>query len=257
MSKTTIVTAYFKLPQSKASHDKYTEWMQNMLMNNNPMIIFCDSSSVDQLQEYRKDFLEITKIIPIEFKDFYCYKYFPSFVNDYNTKDHERNHNPYLYLIWNEKTHFLKRAIEMNVFTSDYFLWVDIGCFRHPNIKYLKWPNPDKINPLDNNKILLNGVYPFTPEEYNCDHLNNLTDFKYIIGRICAAIFGGNSKTILKWHDIYYEMLEYFININRFVGKDQNIMNSIAVIHKDIVQIINPDDFEHNDRWFALQEYLS
>ena len=257
MYKTTIVTAYFNLPKSKANHDTYTEWMQNMLIINNPMIIFCDPSSEEQLQNFRKEYLHITKIIPLEFKEFYSYKYFQNFVNDYNTKDHERYHNPYLYLIWNEKTNFLKNAVELNPFTSEYFLWVDIGCFRKPNTQYINWPNTTKINTLDKNKILLLGVNPFLQHEYNCTELKNLTDFKYIGGRIGGTIFGGTSATILKWHELYYEMLEYFIKIDRFIGKDQNIMNSIAVINKDFVQIINPDYFENDNRWFALQEYLN
>ena len=47
----TIVTGYFKLNISKASSSKYTEWMTNMLINDNPMIIFCDKSSQDFIRE--------------------------------------------------------------------------------------------------------------------------------------------------------------------------------------------------------------
>jgi hypothetical protein len=254
---TTIVTAYFKLPQSKANHEIYTMWMQNMLSIQSPMVIFCDNQSKKQIKEFRKDLLEKTKIIRMKFEDFYCYKYFDVFQNDYETKDHEKTyHNPYLYLIWNEKSHFLKRAIELNPFSTEYFMWTDIGCFRRPNTQFLDWPNSNKMNTLiDKDRVLLLCVYQFTQQEYNCNDIHCLPDFKYI-NRIGGTIFGGTSKSILKWHELYYNMLEYFISIGKFIGKDQSIMSSVAIIYKEHVQIIEPN-FVCNDIWFALQEYLS
>ena len=40
-------------------------------------------------------------------------------------------HNRDLYIIWNEKTNFLKTAADQNFFNSSYFLWLDIGAVRH------------------------------------------------------------------------------------------------------------------------------
>lgn len=129
---TTIVTAYFKLKQSKSNHNTYLEWMRNMLVIQSPMVIFCDNESFETIKSIRREDV-LTKIIIIDFTAFFCYKYYQIFLNDFK-KDHENKyHNPDLYLIWNEKSNFLKTAIEMNCFTTDYYLWVDIGCFRKPN----------------------------------------------------------------------------------------------------------------------------
>ena len=249
---TTIVTAYFKLPKSKQPHSTYIEWMQNMLMIQSPMLIFCDEESLPEIQNFRGTIFP-TKIIVMSFSDFFSYRYFPIFENDYVFKDHERYHDPYLYLIWNEKSHFLKIAAENNFFLTDYFLWVDIGCFRIPNTKYIHWPDSSKF-PLD--KILQLLVRPFTTEESKCVSLETLPDFKYSHGRIGGTIFGGNIQSILKWHDVYYNMLEYFISIDRFIGKDQNIMTSVSLVHPDIVHVVNPI-LGCRDIWFSLQEYLS
>ena len=40
-------------------------------------------------------------------------------------------HNRDLYIIWNEKTNFVKIAADQNFFNSSYFLWLDIGAVRH------------------------------------------------------------------------------------------------------------------------------
>lgn len=248
---TTIVTAYFQLERSKKNHKTYLEWMQNMLIIQSPMLIFCDKDSVKTIEEIRKD--TKTKIIVIDFTEFYTYKYFHDFKHHYAYKDHERYHNPYLYLIWSEKSHFLKRAVDNNYFSTDNFLWVDIGCFRRQNTEFIHWPKTDKI-PKD--KILLLSVFPFTKEEYEIDRLEHLPDFQYSPGRIGGTIFGGTATSILKWYEKFYQMLEYFITIDRFIGKDQNIMSSVAIMHKDLVHLVDPKA-DYYDCWFYLHKYLS
>ena len=39
-------------------------------------------------------------------------------------------HGRELYWVWNEKTHLLKLAAELDTFSSNYFLWLDIGAVR-------------------------------------------------------------------------------------------------------------------------------
>ena len=162
----TIVTAYFKLAQSKASHEKYVNWMQNMLAIDNPMVIFCEKDCVNLIKTFRLSKMDKTHIIVVTFQDFYSYRYGASFTEHYE-KDTEKRvgHGILLYLIWSEKSHFLKRAVELDPFKTDYFLWVDIGCFRRPNTEYINWPNPQRIAEIPNDKVLLLSVYPFQDEE--------------------------------------------------------------------------------------------
>jgi hypothetical protein len=255
---TTIVTAYFQLEKSKHTHDKYLEWMQNMLIIQSPMVIFCDKDSVHLIEAIRNQDKDLdskypTKIIVMDFTEFYNYKYMQLFITQYNEKDHEKYHHPELYLIWNEKTHFLKTAAEWNPFHTEYFLWTDIGCFREKNTQFIHWPNTSKI-PAD--KMLLLTIFPFTKEEYDCETLDSIPDFQYSEGNICAAIFGGTTNSILQWHEKYYQMMDSFISMDRFVGKEQNIMNSMAVLYKDMVQVIHSDPNARNI-WFYLQDYLA
>lgn len=39
-------------------------------------------------------------------------------------------HSPELYIVWAEKIHMVMEAIEDNAFSSDYFIWCDMGSFR-------------------------------------------------------------------------------------------------------------------------------
>lgn len=251
----TIVTAYFKLSKSKASHEIYVGWMQNMLAIDNEMIIFCDPKLVDEIGQFRANKTEKTRIVPCQFSEFYTYRYANYFL-EHSKMDSEVaiGHNMFLYMIWSEKSHFLKRAIELDPFGSDYFLWTDIGCFRRPNTEYLNWPNPLRIEALPKDKVLLLSVVPFTDEELAADSLDALPSFK-TANRIGGTMFGGGKEVLLLWHDKYYEMLEHFISIDRFIGKDQSIMNSVYLLNKQMCELVNwvPGCA---DIWFYLQDYL-
>jgi hypothetical protein len=252
--ESTIVTAYFQLPISKASHETYVSWMKNMLVINNPMVIFCDAKSRPIIESLRQN-PEKTVIIETTFKEFYSYKYSQAFAKHYALDKEARiGHNVFLYMIWSEKSHFLKRAIELNAFNTDYFVWVDIGCFRVPNTTYLNWPNPDKVAALDKTKVLMLSINPFTEDELDCKTHADLPSFQSK-NRIGGTIFGGCRDVLLEWHDKYYEMLEYFISIDRFIGKDQSIMNSVYLLNRNLVQLVNWKP-GCRDIWFYLQDYL-
>ena len=137
---------------------------------------------------------------------------------------------------------------------TDYFLWVDIGCFRKPNIDFIHWPNPDKINHLPKDKVLLLSVYPFESHELSCNNEEDLPSFQFT-NRIGATIFGGGKDILLKWHTLYYSMLEYFISIGRFIGKDQSIVNSVYLLNQEQCHLVQWKNGCH-DIWFYLQDYL-
>lgn len=44
--------------------------------------------------------------------------------------------------------------------------------------------------------------------------------------------------------------------MDRFIGKDQNIMSSVAILYKDTVKLISSREDLYNI-WFYLQLYLS
>jgi hypothetical protein len=252
---TTIVTAYFKLPKAKAPHQQYREWMNNMLAIDNNMVIFCEHQMVEEIVEMRRDKMEKTHIIETSIREFYTYRYSNYFL-EHSKMDPEVaiGHNIFLYMIWSEKSHFLKRAIEADPFESNYFLWTDIGCFRRPNTDFIHWPNSERIFALPQDKVLLLSVVPFTDSELNCGSLETLPSFQSA-NRIGGTIFGGNKQVLLDWHDKYYKMLEHFISIGRFIGKDQSIMNSLYLLNRDMCELVNWTP-GCSDQWFYLQDYL-
>jgi hypothetical protein len=247
----TIVTAYFNIPKSKANHATYMGWMKNMLAIQNRMIIFCDASSRELIMGLRKGNPYPSIIAETKFEEFHCYKYVDIFRAQHEI-DHEKDmHSVELYLIWNEKSHFLKCAIEIEKMFkaphNDKFVWCDIGCFRTPNTRFLKWPDASKI---PDDQMLLLEVDPLN-QPNDTPVLPDLTRLNHIGG----TIFAGSSNAILKWHDAYFAMLERLYAMGRFVGKDQTIMSSVYIDQPELCFCVKyPQGYY--DRWFFLQDYL-
>lgn len=244
---TTIVTAYFQLSSSKASHHIYLEWMQNMLSIETPMVIFTDAGCREQIRQKRPAHLP-TAIIVTEFGEFHTHKYEQTFAEHFLQYDHETaiGHNPKLSQIWNEKPHFLKRATEADPFHSKYFLWVDIGCVRLPELapKLSQFPSTARLDAsIGNNgkdKILLLYVYSFSDAEWGLlgeIDIANIPSFQYT-NRLGGTIFGGTKRAVEKWWEEYYTTLDDFIRIGRFIGKDQSIINTVFLRRPDLVQLV-------------------
>ena len=241
----TIVTAYFNIPKSKANHETYTGWMKNMLAIQNRMIIFCYASSFKLIQGLRANNPCPTIIVVTKFEEFHCYKYVDIFRAQHAIDRERAIHSVELYLIWNEKSNFLKNATEIEKSFKEphntKFVWCDIGCFRVPNTRFLKWPDVSKI-PED--QILLLEVLP----------LNKLIEDLSKIDYIGGTIFAGSSNAILKWCDVYYAMLERLYAMGTFVGKDQTIMSSIYIDQPELCLCVKSPRGIYD--WFFLQDYL-
>jgi hypothetical protein len=227
-----------------------------MLKIDSNMVIFCDNVSLPLIMQGREGKMEKTKIEVMMLEEFYTYKYYSTFLKDYQIDREQRiGHTPPLYMIWNEKSNFLKRAIEMNPFNDEFYLWVDIGCFRYKTEDFLNYPSPSKIEQQDKSKVLLLAVVPFTQFELDNPDLNLLPDYTKNY-RVSGTIFGGGKDVLLNWHTKYYNMLENFIAANRFIGKDQSIMDCTYLFNQEMCNLIQ-SPIVCRDQWFYLQDYLN
>ncbi len=119
----TLVTAYFQLDNAYRGRSMrdYHAWMANLLpFIRWPLVIFCDEQSVDRLKCLRGSKPAVYCVTRLE--EFSVYRY----------RDIIRAHcamrrsgrNPDVALVNNEKTSFVRRAIEIHAFGSEMFFWV-------------------------------------------------------------------------------------------------------------------------------------
>ncbi|OQV17543.1 hypothetical protein BV898_08314 [Hypsibius exemplaris] len=151
-------------------------------------------------------------------------------------------HSPELYVIWNEKVKFLTAAAKDNPFGSDYFLWTDIGSFRSQRAakNLITYPDPVRVaTELGESKVFFLEVYPFSSADRALNPVSGLPerDFRLDI-RLGGGIFGGHVKALARYDAVYYETMGRMATAGRFVGKDQNVMSSVAVMYPDLVRLV-------------------
>jgi len=264
MSKqSTVVTCYYKI-DGKCPHENYQQWMKNMLTNiRTNMVIFCGKDMIDELRELRSEFSDTTVFIVKELEELPMYRLF-SIWDYHNVLDPESHiHSVELYILWNNKLCFVNDAIKLNPFRTDWFVWMDIGAFRNrkgesgdisPN-DIGDWPSDERIDMLPPDRMTFVKTDPDVDIAEFDTHSNGVTveDLSDMPAHV-GGLFVVNVESFVKIFREFYRLMTEYIKMNRFAGKDQNMMANMVVSRPDLVNLIHPNQ---GDAYFYLHHYLA
>lgn len=242
----TIVSAYFPM-KSKFSEVHYLQWIEFWREVDCNLVFFTSiefAPIIESIRQYKKD---KTHIIIMNFNDCIAFqKYGSEFWINQKELDHEHYHTPSLYAIWYEKKEFVRKAIDINYFGSEKFVWCDAGICRNR-----EWIPHTKsfVNGLriPNDRFLVLRITDFEDEK-DLQHIN------CVGGGVLAA----TKEKWIEFADNYDIVMKEFIDQNKFVGKDQTIIATMYLKNKDFFTLFpcykNLNDYEI---WFSLLFYLS
>jgi len=206
------------------------------------LIVFTDSIDVeDYIREKRKEKLYI---LNVPFEDTYYYKHLTTLVelqSKFNIINGNREHETPLYIILNNnKFYFMEKAIELNPFNSEHFIWIDFG------INHVA-KNPEKINEwflFIPDKIKQLCINPYI------ENIDNKTMFKYIYHHIAGGLFSGSKENLLKYCNLFKEKTEQIYS-DEWYQIDEAV---ITMIERD-----NPDLFDlyYGDYQGIISNYMS
>lgn len=206
---TTIVSGYWSV-KGKHSHESFNQWFNYTLRINCPYIFFGNQESIDLVKRVRHDLP--THYILLEINDFYTQKY----------KKHLADHHihvpsPDVCLIWLEKIFLMQKAKSMNIYRSDYFMWVDAGIcvFRNHPPPLEAFPNINKISVLPKDKFIFTSSQE--PYESYCVHENNY--YHYISG----TAFVMHVDFMDTFTEVYQSYLDRIITHHNWVNTEQKI----------------------------------
>lgn len=249
----TVVSCFYKIP-SKHPFSNYTKWIENFMALEMRTIIYVNKESYAFLH-LRYPETEMRQYVLKEFSEFITSEY--DWKKD-EAVDHEldRGHNSLLYMIWNEKPFFVQDAMNRNIYNTEFFMWVDIGCFRDSSLlsMFKGFPNPQKIN---KDKLQFLQVKPF--EDAERANLENIDErFRYV-NRIGGTMFTCPKSKVNTFAEIHKSLLSDFSLKKLFKGKDQSLFAFHVLQHPSLFElVIRPSDTpSKNDEWFYLQDYLS
>jgi hypothetical protein len=254
----TVVSAYYEMP-SKYTPDKYRLWLRYFLETIDcHLVFFTDETMKEYVEECRGPFMEKTKLIVLPRSDWVSNtKFSEQFWRQQHSLDPEKNiHSTELYKVWYEKKEFVRRAIALNPWNHTDFLWIDAGSFRSPEFARLcrSFPYADRI---PTNKIMLNNVGEFTLQDENWaviggERFQGNTDGRMRIGGGCIA---ASKEMMLKYIQHYDTVFDKYIRAGLFAGKDQIIMNTVALEYRGDISLVEPKPIGQ-EFWFYLHLYL-
>jgi len=251
----TVVSAYYEMP-SKHSVEQYKIWIR-IFLESIPcyLVFFTEEPYREFIEDCRKNYKDRTHIIILERSKWKANSFGEEFWQKQFEKCEEKalHKSSELLKVWYEKKEFVKRAIELNPFNHEDFVWTDAGFLgrRQEIINLIKeYPNANRI---PTNKILMLNYWPFT--------LKDNTEIHGIVGggsgkpRIQGAIVAAHKYILFKYDVLYDSMIQKYIKADLYIGMDQSVMASIALNHKDLVSLLELKPI-CQEMWFYLGLWL-
>lgn len=226
--KTTIVSALIDTSSKYRSIDKYIELGKKLIDLPFPKIIFIDEKLSSLLPKN-----DLTLYINFVWKDVSLFEREEE-IKNLKCSSNCPIKDTYQYHIINlEKTEWVRRAVTINPFKTDNFMWIDFGVFH-----MLKSDPTEKLSNIlqkDRNKVVIPGCYhpDKTPAKY----------FHYPLWCFCGTIFIGDKTSLIKFADLIKKKREEIYFENRIISWEVNLW---AVSYDEtIIEWVYGD---HNDK---------
>jgi hypothetical protein len=262
MNKTkeaTVVSAFYEMP-SKYNLNTYKVWMRYFLTSTPcHLVFFCEDSMREFIEECRADYMDRTRIIILPREEWVANKRFSkSFWDKQFAMDPEKDvhRSSDLYKVWYEKKEFVKRAIELNPFEHDDFIWMDAGSVRSESFAQLLTNFP-QASRIPTNRILLLNVQPFSKQDNLINNFEKNVTIQGLGGRarIGGTVMAGSVRMWNQFSKVFDSVFDKYVSANLFVGKDQTILATLVLENRRLISLVEPKPL-FGDPWFNLILYL-
>jgi hypothetical protein len=225
----TIVSAFIS-NVNKRSIDYINNGI-TLLSANIPKVIFVDELVYPQLKEYEN---ETTKIIQTSKSNIYLYKY-NQLQLQLNTTNLDKDTLEYLFIM-NNKTEWMKEAIQLNMFNTSDYVWVDFGIkyiFKCPGEEFVK-----KIEGLNKqySQIRIGSIW-------NLNHKYNVDIYTTINWYFAGGVFGGNKDFLLAFADLTKKKCLSIMEEKKTLMWEVNVWYLVYLENK---HLFDPYSCDHN-----------
>jgi hypothetical protein len=264
----TFVTCFYTI-KSKFDEKIYYQWIKNLLTNVNKfnLVVYTDEKNYESIKSLSNNNTKI-KIILKSLEDFYNYKYKDKWIKNQEKNIYLNFISWELQMLWAEKINFVLETINNKYYDTDFFGWLDIGYFRCRNNdittdKIAEWPNIEKINSLNKEKIYYGNV---NNDRRFFDYLFSIINKKNIYGlpttiiphthnTIAGGFFITHKKNVNWWKDTFDNKIKLYFEHDYLVKDDQIILVDCIFSNIDNFEICYENDSKY-DNWFMFQRIL-
>jgi hypothetical protein len=243
-SSHTVVAAYFRV-NSKYGAKRYAEWMSNFLSIEDPVVIFTEPETVTRVKEMRQHAWNRTVIIEISLDDLPMSWLGRQFWENQLRIDYEKSlHQDYkLFWIWLSKSWWTVQAIHLNYFSSNFFVYSDIGCFRHGSYNNKLVVRHPEVVPKGT--ILWMAHRPPNPPPIKLWDTKNVSEHFFHSGSQGA----GGSEAWVEFHAMFASTLDAFIAQGSFIGEDQLALQATCLLHPQLCAYLRSHQVGDNAYW--------
>lgn len=239
-SKITIVSAFVtNVNNVDRTLESYFNYGKLLLESDLPKIIFVDEPMLELIHNSSLDYNNNkTLIIKINKTDTYLYKYINDVSNfNINSTNSKKDTIEFMFTMCS-KTEWLKRAILLNPFNTNNFIWLDFGLrhvFKCDDDSFISKINSLKCKTYENVRIA---------SIWNLDYKYNVDIEKDIAWYFAGGVFGGNKDSLILFADKMKEKCIDIITTKKCIMWEVNIWYLIYLENKGLFDNYQCD---HND----------
>lgn len=227
---TTIVSCFITDVNNIKFRDtnKYLELGRLIIDCDIPKIIFMNQVLIDSIKDYNR---ENTIFIPFEKEDLFFYKYKNDITNFYVSGNSDKDTLDYM-LLQNNKPEFLQKAIELNHFHTNQYVWVDFGIKHVTNFSndlFMKYICNLKNNKYENVRV---GSLK-SPLLYN----NHKDIYINVEWYFAGGVVGGSSQSLTIFSEKCREKIKEVIREKKLLMWEVNIWYLVFMENKELFDI--------------------
>jgi hypothetical protein len=202
-----------------------------------PKIIFVDEQMYEKIKTHENEY---TKIILINKTDYELYQYMNhDMLTNFslNTNNPAKDTIEFMFTMCN-KTEWIRQAIDLNLFNTEQFVWVDFGirhvftCDDDCYVNILETLNEKKYE-----KIRIGTIW-------DLQSIYNFNIYRDITWYFAGGVFGGNKEQLLRFANLMKEKCLQVISYEKTIMWEVNIWYLIYLENNDLFQTYHCN---HND----------
>lgn len=248
IKNTTIVTALYDIGRDNwdnftMSYHTYLMWMKNTLYIDVNMVIYTEEKFKKDIITFRREVdpkLDKTIIVIEPLETTFGYKKFFGPLNTLMSTENFKSKiqfdvpemtKPLYNVIMFSKLFYILDSHKRNLFNTDIFVWMDAGGLRNNNPEVgISWPDIQKINELDNNKITFFCHHPHVRVDIERYEEHVLSQMRFIQGTSILIPKKCVEDVCVEFEDVVKECID-----NDYVGSDEKMF--------DLLYLRNPDNY--------------
>jgi hypothetical protein len=233
----TLVSAFMTNINKRSDYDieKYIENGNNLINLKIPKIIFLEKEIYDKYFADKSIDLEFTKFVMFEKSEIYFYDYISKITNFNISGNPNKDTLEYMF-IQCHKTEWVKKAIELNPFNSEQFIWIDFGIYY-----IIKDLNTFAHAILNITKKSFSKIRIASCWDPNIDRKIDL--YKYINWYFAGGIFGGDRGHLISFANLMKNKCLSIIEEKKTIIWEVNIW---YLIYNEHPYLFEPYNANHN-----------